>query len=79
MRIIVAACVVLATAVASPAFAAAKHRAPVQRPAVSYGEPVGNAYLGSSDVVTFGGHVVGEDPDASIRTQLLFDPSLADN
>jgi hypothetical protein len=70
----------MAASLASPAFAAPRHWTPPTHPAVSYGEPVGNThYNRSSDVVTFGGRVIGEDPDANIRTQLLFDPSVADD
>jgi hypothetical protein len=61
---------------ASSAFAAPlKHRAPVAHDTTN---PYGQAeqhYLGrQSDVVMFGGHVVGEDPDPNIRSQMLHDP-----
>jgi len=81
MRTTVAAVALIAASLASPAFAAPRHhRVAPTPPALSYGEPSGYMqYSPSSDVVIFGGHVVGEDPDPSIRTQLLFDPSVADD
>ena len=80
MKKLLASTVALATVLASlvsPAFAASsKHRAPVANDAsepYAQGGPAGN-YARNSDVVTFGNRVVGEDPDPSIRTQLLRDP-----
>lgn len=68
-----AALAVLAS-LASPAFAASsKHRAPVAYDAYSQGNNE-QVYSRPSDVVTFSGRVVGEDPDANIRTQILHDP-----
>ncbi len=62
--------------VASPAFAAAKHRAPVAEDTsgpYAYGANASN-YSRPADTVEFGNRVVGEDPDPGIRTQLLHDP-----
>ena len=67
---------VLATVLASPAFAAPRHLAPVRDDTLpAYGDSVSGQYAAHHpDVVTFGSRVVGEDPDQNIRTQLLHDP-----
>ena len=80
MKKLLVSSIALATvlaSLASPAFAASsKHRAPVANEAsepYAQGGPAGS-YARNPDVVTFGNHVVGEDPDQNIRTQLLRDP-----
>jgi hypothetical protein len=71
MKKLLATSAMLATVFAtfsSPAFAA--RRAPV-----GYDTPSGDQMLARpSDVVVTEGRVVGADPDANIRTQLLRDP-----
>ena len=66
----------LATLVTSPALAASNHRAQrgydaddAQAAAPYAGAPYGN------DTVTFGGRVIGQDPDPNIRSQLRHDPT----
>jgi hypothetical protein len=61
---------------ASPAFAAPpKHRAPVMNDTTeSYNQGAFEQLARPSDVVVTQGRVVGADPDANIRTQLLHDP-----
>ena len=75
MKKLLATSAVLATvfaAFSSPAFAA--RRAPVGYD-TPYGQPSGDQTLARpSDVVVTEGRVVGADPDANIRTQLLRDP-----
>ena len=60
---------------ASPAFAAPKHQAPVANDAVAqYLQRSHEELLARpSDVVTSEGRVIGADPDQNIRTQLLHD------
>jgi hypothetical protein len=72
-------CAALATvlaSLASPAFAAPpKHRAPVMNDTTApYDQGAFEQLARPSDVVTTQGRVVGADPDANIRTQLLHDP-----
>ena len=68
----------LASVAASPAFAAPlKHRAPVSQD-LPYGQVGGQMYAGRPDVVTLGSRVVGEDPDANIRSQMLHDPAVSE-
>ena len=78
MKKLLASSVALATvlaSLASPAFAASsKHRAPVANDAWAPYAQGGPAGVQNPDVVTFSNHVVGEDPDQNIRTQLLRDP-----
>lgn len=75
MKVILAAGVALATMLASPAFAAPRHRAVAPDAMAPYGQSMSSrSYARQFDVVTLAGRVVGEDPDANIRTQLLHDP-----
>jgi hypothetical protein len=73
-------CVALATvlaSLASPAFAAPpKHRAPVMNDTTMepYNQGAFEQLARPSDIVVTQGRVVGADPDANIRTQLLHDP-----
>jgi hypothetical protein len=83
MKKLLASSVVLATmlaSLASPALAAPpKYRAPVSHDTVlPYGQIGAERYARQPDVVTLGSRVVGEDPDPSIRTQLLHDPVPAE-
>jgi hypothetical protein len=71
--------VALATVIASPAFAAAGHRAAEARDTLPYGQIGAQNYARQPDVVTFGSRIVGEDPDANIRGQLLHDPVVSEN
>lgn len=65
----------LATLIVSPAFAASKHTSH-DRPAslAAYG-----AYAAAHDpdTVVFQGQVIGRDPDANVRLQILRDAGLA--
>ena len=83
MKKLLAPSIALATvlaSLASPAFAApSRHRAPVAQDTMGpYGQANPQYFARQPDVVTFGGRVVGEDPDANIRTQLLHDPVMSD-
>ena len=68
------------TVVAASVFATAVQAAPVrhshERSALhAYGQATQGAALAHDrDIVTFGGRVIGEDPDPNIRTQMLHDP-----
>jgi hypothetical protein len=77
MKKLLATSAALATALAalsSPAFA--QRRAPVGHDTtMPYGQPSGDQMLARpSDLAVTEGRVVGADPDANIRTQLLRDP-----
>jgi hypothetical protein len=72
--------IALATVLASlssAAFAASRHRAPVEQDtAAPYTQSANEQLLARpSDVVTSEGRVIGADPDPGIRTQLLRDPN----
>ena len=72
------ALVTVFSSLASTAFAASKHRAPVENDTVlSYAKNANEELLARpSDVVTAEGRIVGADPDLSIRTEILRDRSL---
>jgi hypothetical protein len=72
------ALVTVFSSLASTAFAASKHRAPVDNDTVqSYAKNANEELLARpSDVVTAEGRIVGADPDLSIRTEILRDRSL---
>ena len=53
-----------ATVISAPALAKSAPNAADHAPA---------AYQQPSDIVTFGGHVVGQDPDANVRLSILRD------
>jgi uncharacterized membrane protein len=66
-----AALATVLASLASPAFAAPKHRAPVAADTHSlYGQPMAS----QAEIVTGSGSHVIADPDPNIRTQLLRDP-----
>ena len=73
------ALVTVFSSLASTAFAASKHRAPVENDTVlSYAKNANEELLARpSDVVTAEGRIVGADPDLSIRTEILRDRSLS--
>jgi hypothetical protein len=75
-----AALVTVFTVLASPAFAAARHRAPVANDAMApYERSANEALLARpADVVAAEGRIVGADPDLSIRTELLRDRSWSE-
>jgi hypothetical protein len=85
MKISVALNALLIVAVTSPALAAPpKYRAPARQVMASPVGPAVNAYAAygyarPSDIVVFGNRIIGEDPDANIRTQFLYDPAVSDN
>jgi hypothetical protein len=67
---------VLATLVATPAFAAKKHPAisPEAAAAQAYA-PSDSGYLTvDRNTVVVNGHIVGRDPDSNVRLMLLRDP-----
>jgi len=73
------ALVTVFSALASTAFAASRHRAPVANDTVqSYARNANEELLARpSDVVTGEGRIIGADPDLSIRTEILRDRSLS--
>jgi opacity protein-like surface antigen len=88
MKSLTATLVVLATVLASPAFAAqARHRSPaVQAGSNAYGQVTSgqfgngrfNGQARSGDTVVYGNRVIGQDPDPNIRAQMLHDPVPSD-
>jgi hypothetical protein len=74
------ALVSLASVLAVPASAAPARQRMQQAPVV---QPTGQYQYPSAaprgDVVLFGNQVIGQDPDANIRTQMLHDPAPYNN
>ena len=74
MKIKIAIGLALAAVLASPAFAA--HHVPAATaPMESYGQSNERYVPRQPDVVTLGSRVIGEDPDANIRSQMEHDPT----
>ena len=90
MKSLTATLVVLATVLASSAFAAqqARHRSPAVRAgSEAYGQVTSdrfgngrfnNGQINNGNAVIYGNRVIGQDPDPNIRAQMLHDPVSSD-
>ncbi len=75
MKSILAMTVVAASVFVSAAQAATVRHSHARSALHAYGQATeGPAVAHERDIVTFGGRVIGEDPDPNIRTQMLHDP-----